>query len=91
MTEINEHNRLFAEKEAKENKELESMVGDLADNEKSSDGDDDIFDKEMKMSVQDDHKSLKESMLETYKETMHDLEAEDMVPKKEEKKPLTYA
>lgn len=70
MTEIQEHNRQFAEKEDAENKDLENMVGDLAD--KNSE-EDDIFDREMKASAKDDHKSLKQSMIETYKETMHEL------------------
>lgn len=70
MTEIKEHNKQFAEKEDAENKDLENMVGDISS--KSSE-EDDMFDREMKESAKDDHKSLKESMIETYKETMHDL------------------
>jgi hypothetical protein len=65
MTEIRERNKQFAEKEDAENKDLENMVGDIGGSDKSS-GDDDIFDKQLKESAKDDHKSLKESMIETY-------------------------
>jgi hypothetical protein len=72
MTEIVEKNKQFAEKEDAENKDLENMVGDIGGSDKTTD-EEDIFDKELKESARDDHKSLKQTMIETYKETMKDL------------------
>ena len=90
MTEIEEKNKKFAEKEDEENKDLENMVGDIGGNDKTSD-DEDIFDKELKESAKDDHKSLKQTMIETYKETMKDLTESKEEQKPEQKKELSFA
>lgn len=84
MSEINAKNKQFAEKEEKENKELENMVDDMGSDRE---GEEDLFDREMKHEAKDDHKSLKEDMMETYKETMHELNQEDVQVGQEETQP----
>lgn len=77
LTEIKENNQKFAEKEKKENEDLENMVGDISGGGGGDGGDEDIFDRQLKESAKDDHMSLKESMIETYKDTMHSLNQDD--------------
>ena len=96
MTAINEQNTAFADKEEKENNELENLVGDMgSDNSGSNNagGEEDIFDKQLKESALDDHKSLKDSMMDTYRETMSSLNEDDInnTKKQEVNKTLSFA
>jgi hypothetical protein len=81
MTAINEHNEEFKKIEEKENKDLESMVGDISSG--SSEGGD-MFDRELSAAGKDDNKPLKDTLLDTYKDTAAAL-GQDVNPVKEEK------
>ena len=100
MTEIKEHNKDFAAKEEKENEDLESMIGDITSEGSAEDktsgssgGSDDIFDKELKESAKDDHRSLKDSMMDTYRETMNSMNEDDInnTKKQQGNKTLSFA